>query len=70
MTCKFNETVNAIVFDHLSPPKSSQIGQFQFYGPDGSFDGLQLIKGKWILVPDIFVTNSKTKKKKTIIRRQ
>jgi hypothetical protein len=64
MTCKFNKDIDAIVFDHLSPPKSSQKGQYQFYGPDGSYDGFQLNKGKWIFVSDIFVTNPKIKKKK------
>jgi hypothetical protein len=68
MTCKYNETAEAIVFDHLSPPKSSQKGQYQFYGPDGSFDGLQLIKGKWVLIPEIFVTNPNTKKRKTVTK--
>ena len=64
MTCKYNENVNAIVFDHLSPTKPSEKGQFQFYGPDGFFDVLQLIKEKWVLIPDIFVTNPKVKKSK------
>jgi hypothetical protein len=64
MTCKFNETVNAIVFDHLSPENPSEKGQFQFYGPDGTFDGLRFEKGKWELVPNIFVTNPKAKKNK------
>jgi len=64
MSCKYNKTVEAIVFDHLSPPKLSQKGQYQFYGPDGSYDGLKLLNGKWVLVPDIYVTNPKVKKKK------
>lgn len=64
MTCKYNDIIEAIVFDHLSPSKPSEKGQFQFYGPDGSFDGLQLVKGKWVLVSDIFVTNPKVKKKR------
>jgi hypothetical protein len=64
MTCKFNKDIDAIVFDHLSPPKPSQKGQYQFYGPDGSYDGFRLEKGKWIFVSDIYVTNPKTKKKK------
>lgn len=64
MTCKFNESVNAIVFDHLSPESKSKTGKLQFYGPDGTFDGLRLEKGKWVLVPNIYVTNPKTKKNK------
>ncbi len=64
MSCKYNESVDAIVFDHLSPQKSSQTGQYQFYGPDGSYDGFRLTKGKWLYVPDIYVTNPKVKNKK------
>lgn len=64
MTCKYNEAVNAIVFDHLSPENKSKTGQYQFYGPDGTFDGLRLEQGKWVLVPDIYVTNPKVKKNK------
>lgn len=63
MSCKYNKSMNAIVFDHLSPLKPSQTGQFQFYGPDGSFDGYKLNKGKWIYVPDINVTNPKPSRK-------
>jgi hypothetical protein len=63
MTCKFNESVDAIVFDHLSPLKKSQTGDYQFYGPDGSYDGFRLEKGKWVYVPNIYVTNPKVKKK-------
>lgn len=64
MTCKYNKDIEAIVFDHLSPPRSSQKGQYQFYGPDGSYDGFRLNKGKWIFVSNIYVTNPKEKKKK------
>lgn len=61
MTCKFNPSINAIVFDHLSPAKPSQDGKYEFYGPDGSYDGFRFSKGKWVFVPGIYVTNPKTK---------
>lgn len=64
MSCKYNTAAEAIIFDHLSPPKPSQIGQFQFYGPDGSYDGFIFKKGKWIFVSNIYVTNPREKKKK------
>ena len=63
MSCKYNEAADAIVFDHLSPQKKSQTGEYQFYGPDGSYDGFQLTKGKWLYIPNIYVTNPKAKKK-------
>ena len=59
MSCKYNKSIDAIVFDHLSPLKPSQKGQYQFYGPDGSFDGYKLDHGKWVYIPDINVTNPK-----------
>jgi len=63
MTCNYNSSINAIVFDHLSPENKSKKGLYQFYGPDGTFDGLKLEKDKWVLFPNINVTNPKPTKK-------
>jgi hypothetical protein len=38
-----------IIFDHVSPSDPSYEGQYEFYGPDGSFDGYAFKKGKWQL---------------------
>ena len=57
MSLNFNQKEKMIVMDHLAPEDSRLTGQFQFYGPDLSYDGLQFKKGKWILITDIFSKN-------------
>ena len=59
MSLRFDETKGMIVFDHLAPMKEDLVGQFQFYGPDFSYDGLKFKKGKWIQVIDIDARNPK-----------
>lgn len=44
-----------IVLDHLSPPEGTPHGQWQLYGPDFSYDGLEFVKGRWVLREDIQV---------------
>jgi hypothetical protein len=51
MSLRYNEPLNTIVFDHLAPPNSSLKGQYQFYGPDFSYDGFKWEKGKWRYIP-------------------
>lgn len=48
MTLKYNSKVDMIVFDHLSPEKPSLEGNFAYYGPDFSYDGLKFEKGIWV----------------------
>ena len=36
-------------------------GQFQYYGPDGSFDAFNMKKGKWDYEPAIDIKNLKDK---------
>jgi len=57
MSLNFNQEERMIVMDHLAPEDSRLTGQFQFYGPDLSYDGLQFNKGKWDLITDIFANN-------------
>ena len=33
----------------------------QYYGPDGSYDALEMKKGKWVTVEDVDVRNDKNK---------
>lgn len=64
MTLTYNEKLKMIVFDHLSPSRKIYEGQFQYYGPDLSYDGLEWDKNKWVLLEDIDVRNEKNKEKK------
>jgi hypothetical protein len=47
MSLRFDNRLKMIIFDHLSPPSPLYNGDFKFYGPDFSFDGLKFIGNKW-----------------------
>ena len=55
MTLTFDKEKEMIVFDHLSPSRPSLKGQFEFYGPDFSYDGLKFERGIWNSYTDIDV---------------
>ncbi|MBN1339215.1 MAG: hypothetical protein JXA03_07820 [Bacteroidales bacterium] len=57
MSLNYHEEAKMIVFDHLSPSKPSQEGQYEFYGPDFTYDGLKWEKGVWVFYSNIDVTN-------------
>lgn len=45
---RYSENDKMIIYDHLSPMRPSMEGQFQFYGPDLSYDGFSFEGGVWI----------------------
>ena len=57
MTIRYHPDRQMIIFDHLSPPDPSLTGQYRFYGPDFSYDGLMFREGKWYLTEDVDVRN-------------
>lgn len=57
MGLSYDESKEMIVYDHLSPSRPSLKGQFQFYGPDFSYDGLKFENGIWNTYHDIDVRN-------------
>jgi len=57
MALNFDEKEKMIIMDHLSPEDSRFEGQYQFYGPDFSYDALRFKKGKWVLIRDVFAKN-------------
>ena len=63
MSLKYNANRKQIIFSHLAPnaPDPTLEGQFQFYGPDGSFDALSMKKGKWEYEPAIDIRKEKDK---------
>lgn len=65
MSLRYDEDKKLITFDHLSPPNPSLEGQYQYYGPDGSYDALKFKKGKWILMEDLDTRNEGKSNKKT-----
>jgi len=58
MSLRWIDSKKMIVFDHLSPTKASLTGNYQYYGPDFSFDALRFENGTWELVEDVDVRNS------------
>ena len=57
MQLKYHERANCIVFDHLSPSEPRYINQFEYYGPDFSYDALELNNGIWNLVEEYDMKN-------------
>lgn len=59
VSVNYNETMDMIVFDHLSPndPKPEAKGMFNTYGPDMTYDGLKFRDGFWNLEQNILVKN-------------
>ncbi|MCB8963959.1 MAG: hypothetical protein H6536_02830 [Bacteroidales bacterium] len=65
-TLRYIADQQMIIFDHLSPAKPEYLGDFQFYGPDSSFDGFKLENGKWIYVRDLDLRNPRRERPKPI----
>ena len=57
MALNYDDKEKMIIMDHLAPEDSRFEGQFQFYGPDFSYDALVFKKGFWRLERDIFAKN-------------
>ena len=57
MMLKYDEKLDIIVWDHLAPSQPNFIGQYMYYGPDLSQDGIQFIDGYWILKPNLDLRN-------------
>ncbi len=53
MMLDYEEQIQRIIFDHLSPSRPEDKGDYRTYGPDSTYDGLQFKKGKWYLEKDI-----------------
>ncbi len=63
MSLKYNSNRKQIIFSHLAPNGLDPTleGQYQYYGPDGSFDALEMKKGKWVYEPAIDIRKDKDK---------
>lgn len=63
MSLKYNDNRKQIIFSHLAPNGLDPTleGQFQYYGPDGSFDALEMKKGRWVYEPAIDIRKDKDK---------
>lgn len=54
---RYNDDLDMIVFDHLSPLHPIYTGNYQFYGPDGSYDAFRFLDGIWVLEKDVDARN-------------
>jgi len=61
MTLRYNPEAAAIIFDHLTPKDSYLEGQFQFYGPDFSYDAFVFRHGKWEFEEEVDAKNPRSK---------
>ena len=52
MTLHFDKKYNGIVFDHFSTNKNNPT---ELNGPDGTYDALKILDGKWILFNNVKV---------------
>jgi hypothetical protein len=66
MVLRYIEDSKVIVFDHLSPSSSEFIGDLQYYGPDGSFDGFKLENSEWVYVRDLDLRNPRRERPKPV----
>jgi hypothetical protein len=53
ITVRYEPNLDMITFYHLVPIHPIYQDNFEFYGPDGSFDGLKFEEGTWVLHNDI-----------------
>ncbi|MCB0396303.1 MAG: hypothetical protein KDD36_06605 [Flavobacteriales bacterium] len=57
MSIRYYPEPHRIIMDHLAPSKPQLEGQFIYYGPDLTYDALELKEGKWIYIPNVNITN-------------
>tara|TARA_B100001093_G_scaffold518187_1_gene602193 strand:- start:2972 stop:4030 length:1059 start_codon:yes stop_codon:yes gene_type:complete len=59
ISIKYDPEEQHIIFDHLEPLDGVDYGMFEFYVPSLSYDGLVFKNGKWRLLENLPVYNSK-----------
>ncbi|MCD4709777.1 MAG: hypothetical protein K8R52_02950 [Bacteroidales bacterium] len=57
ISVRYDPGTEMITFDHLVPFHPIYKNNYEFYGPDGSFDGLEFSEGRWIYHDDIDARN-------------
>jgi len=57
MSVRYDPGLKLITCDHLEPLHPIYRNNFEFYGPDGSFDGLEFHNGAWYFQIDIDARN-------------
>lgn len=57
MTLRWNDNLNAIVFDHLVPETPQLEGIYDYYIPDMTYDGYRFEDGIWMYQEDLIAYN-------------
>jgi hypothetical protein len=57
MMLRYDNKMDMIVFDHLSPSRNDLAGNYQFYGPDFTYDGFRFEDGQWQYYSNIDLRN-------------
>ncbi len=68
MMLRYDDKIKMIVFDHLAPEQKKFKGQYMYYGPDMSQDGLAFENGFWILKENLDLRNTNEGKGKKPIK--
>jgi len=66
MTLRYIDKEQMIVFDHLSPSRPDFAGNYQFYGPDFTYDGFKFDKSQWVYVQDLDLRNPNRERKQLV----
>lgn len=61
MSLRYHKDINTIIFDHLAPKESYLENQYQYYGPDFSYDAFIYKHGKWNYEEDVDARNGRSK---------
>ncbi len=48
MNLRYDKKLKMIIFDHLSPSEQRYTGEYEYYGPDLSFDGFEFVNNRWV----------------------
>jgi hypothetical protein len=57
ISVRYDKGISMITYDHLEPLHPIYRNNFEFYGPDGSIDGLEFKEGTWVYQKDIDARN-------------
>ncbi|MDF1549212.1 MAG: hypothetical protein P1P88_15405 [Bacteroidales bacterium] len=66
MMLRYDDKLEMIVWDHLAPSHKKFEGQFMYYGPDLSQDGIKFTDGYWLLKPNLDLRNMEESTGKSI----
>ncbi|MBC7864533.1 MAG: hypothetical protein IAF38_16280, partial [Bacteroidia bacterium] len=64
ISMKYHKDKDMIIYNHVAPPDPYLEGMYQYYVPDGSYDGLEYKRGNWTYMPAVDINNLPSKNDK------